>query len=178
MHARRCTLAKDGTAGSLRGHRKSSQKPGETNKISFTWNPLPLLETNKSSHFRLQFSDQYVYKTPFEAIFFENPYPPKRILFVSPGFCEPSTWLRKSRKSSGTCRCGSAGARKRAPAAAYAHAQWGDVSGSTNGSVASRCTSGRGRDSSLFQTRSRVHVLLRTWNRTAFFFFLPSKSEL
>ena len=37
----------------VRGHRKSSQKPSETNKISFPWTPLPPPETNKSSHFRL-----------------------------------------------------------------------------------------------------------------------------
>ena len=40
----------------LGAHRKSRQKFSETNKISFTWNPLrrSLPETNKSSHFRLQ----------------------------------------------------------------------------------------------------------------------------
>ena len=52
----------------VRGHRKSSQKPSETNKGNFTWNPsLPQIGQKFKSHFRLQLSDQWVYKTPFEA---------------------------------------------------------------------------------------------------------------
>ena len=55
---------------------KSSQKPSETNKISFTPPPNEL-------KFALQLSDQCVSKKPFEAYtasFFEKPHPPKLIL--------------------------------------------------------------------------------------------------
>ena len=62
----------------LRGHRISLQKPSETNKISFAWNPFAPLQTNESLHFRLQLSDQFLYKRPFEAssVIFERPPPP------------------------------------------------------------------------------------------------------
>ena len=57
----------------LRGHRKSLQTPSEKNKVSFTSKPLPRPETNKTSHFRLQLSDQRVYKTPFVRFFRKTP---------------------------------------------------------------------------------------------------------
>ena len=40
----------DGILYQLRGHSNSSQKPCETNRISFTQSLLPLLETNESSN--------------------------------------------------------------------------------------------------------------------------------
>ena len=71
---------------------KSSQKPSETKKISFNWNPSP--KTNKSSHVRLQLSDECVCKTPFEAhsaILFENPTLPNEFCsfhWASTNFCD------------------------------------------------------------------------------------------
>ena len=66
----------------IRGHRKSSQNPGKTHTISFTRNPLPSHKTNKSSHFRLQLSDQCAYKRPFWSIksaFCEIPSSPNEV---------------------------------------------------------------------------------------------------
>ena len=56
--------------------------------------PLPPPETNKSSHFKLQVSDQCVQNTIWspKCDFFRIPLPPKRILFVSLGFCELLRW--------------------------------------------------------------------------------------
>ena len=59
-------------------------------KVNFTQNSLPL-ETNESSHFRLQLSDQCAYKRPLErssVIFCKTPLPSKRFffLFISLGF--------------------------------------------------------------------------------------------
>ena len=47
----------------LRVHRKISQKPSETNKISFTWNPSlpPTMTMSKSLHVSPQISDRCVY---------------------------------------------------------------------------------------------------------------------
>ena len=59
--------------------------------------PLPTLETNESSHLRLELSDQFVIKRPFEALseIFANPHPPKDILLVSLGFCKLMQWPLK-----------------------------------------------------------------------------------
>ena len=92
-HAR--AHARTHTHTRLRGHRKSSQKPTETNKISFTWNPLsPPWNEQK---FALQASTlrpMCIQNTiwSLKCDFFENPHPLKWILFVSQGFCKLLRW--------------------------------------------------------------------------------------
>ena len=89
--------------GNLRGHRKSSQKPSETNKISFTWNPLPPPPPppRNEQKFALQASTlrpMCIQNTiwSLKCDFFEIPHPPKQILFVSLGFCELLRWPLKA----------------------------------------------------------------------------------
>ena len=60
-HSCACTLAH--ALGAIAKVRRSPAK--RTKLVSFETPSLPS-ETNKSSHFRLQLSDQCVYKTPFE----------------------------------------------------------------------------------------------------------------
>ena len=65
--------------------------------------PPPPLKTNGCSHFRLQFSDQYVYKSPFEVssvIFATSPPPfPQRMFCVLLCHCEILRWpLWKTRQ--------------------------------------------------------------------------------
>ena len=76
------------------GHRRSSQKPRETNKISFTWNPS--LHRNEQK-FALQASTlrpMCIQNTiwSLKCDFFDNLHPPKRISFNSSGFCELLRW--------------------------------------------------------------------------------------
>ena len=63
--------------GQGKGHRKSLQKPSETNKSSFIWTPPPPPpETNKSSHSRLQLSDLCVYTWCLGVAAIKNHTPP------------------------------------------------------------------------------------------------------
>ena len=78
-------------------HRKSSQKPSETNKISFTsWYPSPPPPPVKRTKVRTPgFNSQTnvctTHHSKPEVRFFRKP-PPKRILFVSLGFSELLRW--------------------------------------------------------------------------------------
>ena len=69
--------------GNLRGHRKSSQKPSETNKISFTWNPsLSPKRTNlRTSGFNSQTNVYTKHHLKPEVRFFRNP-PPSQTNFI------------------------------------------------------------------------------------------------
>ena len=60
---------------SLRGHRKTSQKPSEMNKTSFTSNLLPPPHTNKSLHFSINSPTDVNKKKLLEA---------SRVIFVNP----------------------------------------------------------------------------------------------
>ena len=95
----------------LRGHRRSSQKPSESNKIRSTWNPLPSRNKQKfalqASTLRLMCIQNTIWSR--RCNFFENPHPSKQILFVSLGFCEVSQWLhtglvQKHRLATGSSR--------------------------------------------------------------------------
>ena len=86
----------------LRGHRKSSQKASEMNKISFTWNPLPPPKMNKKIALQASTPRPMCIQNTIWSMkcdFFENPHPPKRILFVS-GLCELVQWSLSDQGSS------------------------------------------------------------------------------